>query len=329
MKRTGFSGGAAAWLLAAGMTVPAHADVRTITITARGPALNGQSFGTVGPYEQITGIATGEIDPADPRNALITDIDLAPRNTRGMVEYRTTFTIRKPVDMSHAPGVLFYNIVNRGNHGGPTPGTSAAIPATGSSTSSGTRCSGAAGRATCRSRRLAPARKGSTCPWRRTRRVAGHGPGRERFINVAGRVNTQSLLGGAGRMPATLDTTKAVADFRAPRDAGGVKGGVSDDCQHRLGVRRLPDRAVSGHARSDAPLPQERVRSGAAVRADVYTAKDPYVLGVGMAAMRDVVSFFRYADEGLGRQRRIRSSATCRTSSRWATRSPGGSRRRS
>ena len=36
-----------------------------------------------------------------------------------MVEYRTTFTIRKPVDMSHAPGVLFYNVVNRGNRNGP------------------------------------------------------------------------------------------------------------------------------------------------------------------------------------------------------------------
>ena len=69
MKRTGFSVGAAAWLLAAGMMVPAHADVRTITISTRGPALNGQSFGTVGPYEQITGIATGEIDPADMRDA--------------------------------------------------------------------------------------------------------------------------------------------------------------------------------------------------------------------------------------------------------------------
>src|SRR6186713_1624332 len=120
MKRTGFSAGAAAWLLAAGMAVPARADVRTITIIARGPALNGQSFGTVGPYEQITGIATGEINPADPRNAVITDIDLAPRNARGMVEYRTTFTIRKPVDMSHAPGVLFYDIVNRGGPRAPS-----------------------------------------------------------------------------------------------------------------------------------------------------------------------------------------------------------------
>ena len=96
MKRTGFSVGAAAWLLAAGMTVPAHADVRTITITARGPALNGQSFGTVGPYEEITGIATGEIDPADPRNAVITDIDLAPaiRAARSSTGRRSRFASR-------------------------------------------------------------------------------------------------------------------------------------------------------------------------------------------------------------------------------------------
>ena len=72
-----------------------------------------------GPYEDIRGVAFGELDPRDPRNSVITDIELAPRNARGMVEYRTTFTLRKPVDMTKSAGVLLYNIVNRGNHNGP------------------------------------------------------------------------------------------------------------------------------------------------------------------------------------------------------------------
>jgi hypothetical protein len=48
VRRTGFRISVAAWLLA-GMAAGAQADVRTITITARGPVFNGQVFGTVGP----------------------------------------------------------------------------------------------------------------------------------------------------------------------------------------------------------------------------------------------------------------------------------------
>jgi len=97
----------------------ATAEVKTITIVSTSAFANGQSFGDIGPYEEITGVITGEIDPGDPRNALITDIELAPKTATGRVAYRTTFTIRKPVDMRKASGVLFYNIVNRGNHNGP------------------------------------------------------------------------------------------------------------------------------------------------------------------------------------------------------------------
>ena len=99
---------------------PAAADIKTITIKSRVPFANGQSFGTIGAYEEILGIAVGEIDPKDPRNALITDIGLAPRQPNGKVAYRTTFTIRKPLDMTKASGVLFYNVVNRGNNNGPS-----------------------------------------------------------------------------------------------------------------------------------------------------------------------------------------------------------------
>ena len=50
------------------------------------PTFGGMTFGTVGAYEKITARAFGEVDPSLPGNALITDIQFAPRNTRGMVE---------------------------------------------------------------------------------------------------------------------------------------------------------------------------------------------------------------------------------------------------
>ena len=64
------------------------------------PAFNGESFGTAGQYETLAGRAFGELDPSDKHNSIIQDIDLAPRNARGMVEYMATFQLVKPIDMS-------------------------------------------------------------------------------------------------------------------------------------------------------------------------------------------------------------------------------------
>src|ERR1700704_1405870 len=66
-------------------------------------------------YERMSGKFYGELDPADPENALITDIQFAPRNARGKVEYVGTFSMIKPIDLSKASGVLMYSVVNRGN----------------------------------------------------------------------------------------------------------------------------------------------------------------------------------------------------------------------
>jgi hypothetical protein len=73
------------------------------------------SFGAVGAYEQVSGTLSGEVDPKDPKNAVIQDLDLAPVNARGMVEYSADFMMLKPKDMTKANGVLRYDAPNRGN----------------------------------------------------------------------------------------------------------------------------------------------------------------------------------------------------------------------
>lgn len=65
-------------------------------------------------YQKLTGHAYGELDPKLPLNAIITDLELAPRNARGMVEYSATVTILKPADMAKASGILLYFVPNRG-----------------------------------------------------------------------------------------------------------------------------------------------------------------------------------------------------------------------
>ncbi len=105
--------GAALFALVA--AAPAQARITGIEIVERGPAFGGQTFGGAGAYERLVGRVTGELDPADPANAIIQDINLAPRNPRGMVEYTTNIEILKPADMARGNRILLFEVNNRGN----------------------------------------------------------------------------------------------------------------------------------------------------------------------------------------------------------------------
>src|ERR1700680_1831012 len=99
----------------------AQARVTKIVIDNKvSPAFNGASFGSAGPYETLAGRAFGELDPNDPHNAIIQDIKLAPRNTRGMVEYTASFQLVKPIDMSRSSRLMWHDVPHRS--GRPTIG---------------------------------------------------------------------------------------------------------------------------------------------------------------------------------------------------------------
>jgi hypothetical protein len=104
-----------------GAAPTAEARITSIVITAKtSPAFGGTSFGNVGPYEQLDGTASGEIDPKDPLNAVIQDIKLASRNSREMVEYSMDFSIVKPIDTSRGNHTILYDVVNRGDKSSPS-----------------------------------------------------------------------------------------------------------------------------------------------------------------------------------------------------------------
>src|SRR5260370_13796847 len=92
---------------------PANARITSISYTTSQP-YGTQSFGSVGQYQELDGTATGELDPRDPLNAVVTDINLAPRS-HGKVQYSFTFSILMPVDLSKSNHTLLYDIVNLGN----------------------------------------------------------------------------------------------------------------------------------------------------------------------------------------------------------------------
>src|SRR5438105_11142206 len=97
------------------LALPAHAKVKKIQITAKeSPAFGGYSWPGVGQYEKIVGKAFGELDPKDAKNKVIVDLQLAPRNAAGKVEYSFDFYILKPVDLGNGNHKLLYEPPNRG-----------------------------------------------------------------------------------------------------------------------------------------------------------------------------------------------------------------------
>jgi hypothetical protein len=95
--------------------VDCSARLTQLTVTQATPLAGGVSWGAVGPYEKLMGVATFEVDPNDPLNAVIVDLDKAPRNARGNVVFSTQFMIVKPVDMARSNHKIFYRVNNRGN----------------------------------------------------------------------------------------------------------------------------------------------------------------------------------------------------------------------
>jgi hypothetical protein len=96
-------------------TAAAQARVTRMEISRREPFADRQAFGNVGAYEKLTGRFHGELDPQNPLNRAIVDLDNAPRNQRGQVEYSSDFYILKPLDMTKGNGALLYDVNNRGN----------------------------------------------------------------------------------------------------------------------------------------------------------------------------------------------------------------------
>ncbi len=92
-----------------------RAELRSLEIIRREPFADGMSFGDTGPYERIVAVAHFAVDPNHPRNRLIVDLPLAPRNGDGLVEFEADVFILVPKDPARGNGAAFYDVNNRGN----------------------------------------------------------------------------------------------------------------------------------------------------------------------------------------------------------------------
>ena len=94
-----------------------RAEVTKVAISSRQDVLNGKSFGNTGAYEKLAGKIYFAVDPNNPHNKIIVDLDKAPRNAQGKVEFSADLFIIRPKDPSKGNGVMFFDIPNRGAKG--------------------------------------------------------------------------------------------------------------------------------------------------------------------------------------------------------------------
>ncbi|RXF67428.1 alpha/beta hydrolase domain-containing protein [Hansschlegelia zhihuaiae] len=263
----------------------AQARTTQITITKRAIAFGGHSFPGVGQYEVVTGIATGEVDPADARNALITDIELAPKNADGRVVYQHNFYILKPLDFSRGNGKAMYEPPNRGRK------TYQAL----NNTPTGTDDPAAIIDADeLKNSFLWP--QGYTTIWSGWENALGplDGLTATAALPVATRAEGKKITGPSYEY---IVTNGAVSSFALSYPANSTSKRKAT-LTHRVHLNDEPEVVPSsGWSYTDDTGTAIQLTSGNFAANDIYefsyTAKNPTVNGLGLAAIRDFVSFLR------------------------------------
>ena len=272
--------------------------VDRLEITATYDAYGGASFGDAGPYQVIAGIVHGKLDPANAANAGIVDITLAPRDARGLVDYSEDFVILRPKSAANAKRVLFYDVVNRGNK--LAAGT---FNGAGSNFAAGQQgdalllrlgytmvWSGWQGN-------VAQSGHGDTAPLGTKFPIATNPDGSA----IAGRSRDEIILDYMGVTPANGVALVNLSYPAASLDQSQVSFDWRPTWKTPAGMTfNAPSTAL-------APSDWSFVNNGTQVQFTmppgsdlgsiftfVYSAKDPTVMGIGFAAVRDFITFLKY-----------------------------------
>lgn len=283
----------AAFLATLGIAFPAEARVERIEILERVPFADGATFGSVGSYERITGRLHFAVDPGDPANAAIVDLELAPRDERGFVTFAADFMLLRPEDLSRGNHGLLYEVNNRGS--------------------------------------LGALAFFNEAPWNNApirRADAGNGFLFEQGYSLLWSGWNWDVLPGDGRLGIELPVaTEDGAPITGPIAAEFMVNAWTRSAPFMWGNSRgyppvsldAPDARLTVRSEPDGPrteIPRDHWRFARLEGGDlvpdpahafyvagfepgliyevVYQAKDPVVVGLGLAAIRDALSFFRF-----------------------------------
>jgi Alpha/beta hydrolase domain len=264
----------------------AEARVVRLHIERREVVLRGKRFGLAGPYEKLAGKVEFALDPSNRQNKGIVDLGLAPRNLRGEVEFTADFYLLKPVDSTQGNGRLLYEVGNRGNKRTLRIFQRAQVspdPATAAEFGDGALMT-----------------QGYSLLWMGWQWDVPEGMMRmdipiatDHGATITGLVRGNFILN-------SRSTTAPVADrghrAYAPENPASPDNVMTVRDNPHDPPRRIPRetwRFVDGsRVTLDGGFEPGRIYDV------VYRARDPRVVGCGLAGTRDLVSFFKYAEAG-------------------------------
>ncbi|MBN1489348.1 MAG: hypothetical protein JXA69_05470, partial [Phycisphaerae bacterium] len=282
---------------AAAFTGPVLAEVADLEIDQRGSFADGHEFGASGAYERIKGSVWIEVDPSHAANRHVVDLNLAPKTATGRVRFRTDFFLLKPVDAARGNGRLLYDVNNRGDK--------LALWAFNEARGNDPKSLADAGNGFLM-------REGYSVLW-----CGWNGdvkPGEDRLLldlPVAVETTADGTRSITGKVYSEIFVD--ARSFSEPLCWGNSRVYPAADLNESEAMLTMrPNRSAPA-----TPIPRDqwsfaRWENGTVIPDAthlyvkegfrpgwiydlVYTAKDPRVSGLGAVAMRDIVSFFRFA----------------------------------
>ena len=272
--------------------------ITDLEITKRTRFASGESFGDVGSYELLEGTAHYAVDPLHARNQAITDLELAPRNAAGLVEFSSDFAMLQPVNMDRGNRRILFDVVNRGRK---TALTLNSVPTANDATAPLEAGNGYL------------MRRGYTVVWAGWQADVPPTPG---LIGMHGpeAIGPQGPL--TGKIMCQFQCNEPTQVFLlADRQHLPNPAADPEEADAVLTVRDLPNSPATTVDRSqwsfvrveDADLePQHShiyMPSGfdpGKIYQLIYTTTGSRIVGLGFAAMRDAVSFLKHAPSSAG-----------------------------
>jgi len=268
------------------------ARVTRVEIKTREDINGGKPFGLAGPYERLIGKVYFKVDPRNPHNGVIVDLDKADRDRDGLVEFSADVYILKPKDPNRGSGSLFLEIPNRGGRG--------IVRLANFATNQSEFGDGFL------------MRQGITIVWVGWQFDVRDQAGLLRLYAPVARDGAKPITGLVRSDFIVQEKTSEQPLAHIVNGAiGGTEYPVADpnDTANVLTVRETPtgERRVIpktewsfAHSVNGAITPSDRyiyLKSGfepGRIYELVYVAKDPVVVGLGLAGVRDLVSYFKH-----------------------------------
>jgi hypothetical protein len=285
----------------------ADAHVTRVEIISRADIQDGRAFGLAGPYEKIVGRVYFAVNPENLHNRLIVDLDKAPRNAQGEVAFSADLYLLKPKDMNKGNGAVLFEVSNRGGKG-----ILRIVDGYSSSDPNGEYGDGFL------------LREGYTVAWVGWEfDVADRGENLRLFAPVAHDAGGKEIR---GLVRSDFTPAQKVEDMPLGHSLLGPAGGKgypADDPaspKNVLTVRDTPDgprqtiprnqwsfaHAVDGKLAADPHfIHLDGGFQAGKVYEVVYEAKDPVVAGLGLAAVRDFLSYLKYDPQSTAPLKRV------------------------